>query len=158
MKKTLAVVLTLLVAFSMFSVAASAATVSVEDADFVVTFMKDGIPVGTVGYSDLANAEAADFPDEEIVPQQYEADKYDEESKENKRYRYKFVGWRSEVDGQLYYPGTLSKHPATEKYITLVAEYSVEDLSERQTFWQLIESILARINLIFEYFATIFNF
>lgn len=149
MKKALAVVLSVLVVFSMFSMAVSAATVDINEANVIVEFVVNGVSVKRVGYSSIKNAEAMDFPDENQAPKQYESPNGDK--------RYTFVGWESSVDGEIYYPGTLRDHPEAAGII-LTAVYSEEDISARQSFWELVESIFARINLIFEYFATIFNF
>ena len=149
MKKALALVLSVLVVISMFSMAASAATVDINEANVIVNFVVSDVTVKTVGYSSIKNAEAMDFPDENQAPKQYESPNGDK--------KYTFVGWKSNIDGEIYYAGTLRDHPEAAEII-LVAEYSEEDMSLRQSFWELVESIFARINLIFEYFATIFNF
>ncbi len=156
MKKALAVVLSVLVVFSMFSMAVSAATVPVEGAKVTVEFVDlDGKQIALVGYADIKDSEAVDFPEIE--------DKIERDEKQTdgttKKYRYTFQGWKSNKDDtKLYYAGTLSKHPSVTGHIVLRAQYAQEDLSGRQSFWQFIESLFARINVLFEYFATIFNF
>lgn len=152
MKKTLAVVLALLVAFSMFGVAAAAADGQATPAKVTVYFMNGDDFIKTVGVDSVANFNADLFP---TVAEKYEAE--EKVDGETKTYRYTFKGWKSNIDGQYYYPGTFQKHAEAE-VIILTAEYAKEDISGRQSFWNLVESIFARINLIFEYFATIFNF
>ena len=60
-----------------------------------------------------------------------------------------------EATGETY-PGNAALPPVSGD-ATYVAVYSEEDLSDRMTFWNFIESIFERINLIFEYFATVFG-
>ena len=42
--------------------------------------------------------------------------------------------------------------------VVFVANYTKKDTGDTVTFWELVQSIFARINLIFEYFAEIFGF
>ena len=166
MKKTLAIVLSLLVAFSMFTVMVSAANepteeekktlveitfvYQIEDKEEVIdrTWVAPGTPIASDAY----------VPD---VPDSFKRTVKDENGNE-KEYKYTFKGWRlvaADGKGDLYYDSTLPT-PTAEyagKVIVFNAEYSVEDYSERQSFWNLVESIFERINKIFEYFATIFK-
>ncbi len=75
--------------------------------------------------------------------------------------QYTFKGWRSSYDGNLYYQSTQPVAPELAEgetlTITMTAEFSEKDISGNQSFWNFIESIFERLNLIFEYFATIFN-
>lgn len=146
MKKTLALVLTLLIAFSMFSVAASAASVE-------VVFVNGGEVIKVVTVDSENSFDASLFP---TVTEQYETDEKQEDGS-TKTYRYTFKGWKDAKTGAIYYPGTFDVDGSVAN-VTLEAQYVKEDISGRQSFWNLIESIFARINLIFEYFATIFNF
>lgn len=144
MKKTLSVVLALLVALSMFSVMAFAA----DEAPITVIFKVDGVAVQTVSVA--SGTILTPYVPED--PSRVDTDEY----------RYTFKGWKAEGDDTLYYKNTLPV-PAlaegeTSKIIVYEAQFSQEDISGRQSLWNLIESIFERINLIFEYFATIFNF
>lgn len=146
MKKTLALVLTLLVAFSMFSVAASAVNVE-------VVFVNGGEIIKKVTVDSDNSFDAALFPE---IAEKYETDEKQEDGT-TKTYRYTFKGWKDAKTGEIFYPGTFDVDGSVTN-VTLEAQYVKEDISGRQSFWNLIESIFARINLIFEYFATIFNF
>lgn len=76
--------------------------------------------------------------------------------------RYIFKGWvlKDDETETLWYASTIPAPKAEDAGKTFVytAVFSEEDLTERQTFWNLIESIFERINKIFEYFAEIFGF
>ena len=156
MKKALALVLSLLVAFSMFSVVSFATEADVEEIEpgtqisegyVKIEFVKDGLVVRTLK-AKLGVSIPAD-----LVP---EVEKeYYLETEDGKEYKYTFTGWTSNVDGKPYYAGTI---PAAAANVQYTATYMEEDYSERQSFWQFVESIFERINLLFEYFATIFNF
>lgn len=151
MKKTLALVLSLLIAFSMFAVAASAEDATGDELAGTVEIVfkdKDGGVIDTV-YAAPGT----------ILTQYVPAiDKEFEVNNENEKGKYTFKGWKSE-SGNLYYDSTLPT-PTEEqvgKTVVYQADYSFKDTSENQSFWQLIESIFARINMLFEYFAKIFN-
>ncbi len=147
MKKALAVLLSVLAVFSMFGVVAFAAD-DVDRSELVV-----------VEYYDDNNNLIKTF---EVRPGTI-IDKYapanpEKEATESERYIFK--GWRCELDGKLYYENSVQQvFESCEAGSTVVfrAEYSVENIAERQTFWNLIESIFERINLIFAYFAKIFE-
>ena len=146
MKKTLALLLAMLVAFSMFSMAVAA------EGTVKVTFVSDGIVIREV---ELAKGEAI-IPD--YVPQlekEFITEIKDPETGDTSKTKHTFKGWKSSIDGEYYYEGTM---PAASEDVIYTAEYMTEDYSERQSFWQLVESIFERINLLFRYFATIFNF
>ncbi|MBO5936706.1 MAG: hypothetical protein J6Q79_03715 [Clostridia bacterium] len=140
MKKTLALILAVLVAFSMFTVATFAAE---EDENLVtVNFVdSDGKEFKTVKV-------AVGITLTSYVPENPVKDNTDTT-------KYTFKGWRSSVDGLLYAKNTI---PNADFDVTYTAEYSEKDISGNQTLLQFFRSIFERINLIFEYFATIFNF
>ena len=157
MKKTLAIVLSLLVAFSMFSVAVSAADATEIQKEKTIKFVVRGQETRIVVINESNPFSADLFPE---IPGEQDFNEVQSDGTV-KTYRYKFIGWESGIDKQIYYRGTFNPNDDVHKnasVITLTARFAVEDISERQTLWQLIESIFARINLIFEYFATIFNF
>ena len=147
MKKTLALVLSLLVAFSMFSVMAAAADqVTVK---FIYETEDDSEVIATVIVAPGTQIKPDDVPQ---IPTEFKADK------DGKTYKYTFKGWKSSVDGEIYYASGIPTPDGSKATVVYTAEYAVEDYSERQSFWNLVESIFERINLLFEYFATVFNF
>lgn len=143
MKKTLALILAVLVAFSMFAFATCAA-----DGDLVnVKFMNDGavyhevdLPSGTA-LTPFVPADPTKAPD------------LDEDGKVVTEYIFK--GWAISEDSEPYFKNTI---PAPTEDAVYYAIYSSKEIKESQTFWEFIESIFARINIIFEYFARIFDF
>lgn len=70
---------------------------------------------------------------------------------------YTFKGFTKEgVEGSdLYYFGSTGK---IDEATHFVAQYKIEDTIDNVTFWELVQSIFARINKIFEYFSAIFKF
>ena len=50
------------------------------------------------------------------------------------------------------------ENPDPENPIVFVAHYEEKDTKDNTTFWEFVQSIFARINLIFEYFSEIFGF
>lgn len=144
MKKVLSVLLSMLMIFSMAGVVAFAEDAAESDATVNVIFYdEDG---ETVLY-DLMVA-----PGTALGPQIENPSKAETETT-----RYIFKGWKGE-DGEVYYDSTLPKPTADDTKVTYTAVYSKEDLTQRQTFWNLIESIFERFNLLFQYFAEIFGF
>lgn len=140
MKKTLALILAVLVAFSMFTVATFAA--EAEENLVTVKFVdSDGKEIKTVQVNPGVTLTS-------YVPANPEKADTDTTS-------YTFKGWRSSFDGELYFSNTI---PNADYDVTYTAEYSEKDISGNQTLLQFFRSIFERINLIFEYFATIFNF
>lgn len=137
MKKTLALILAMLVAFSMFSVAVFA-----EDNLVTVTFVDHE---GKVIETHKVKAGEALTP---YVPENPVRENTDTT-------KYTFRGWKSSIDGEEYLSNTLN--PA-DVDVTYTAVYLEEEVVKGQNLLQFFTSIFARINLIFQYFATIFNF
>ena len=139
MKKTLALILAMLVAFSMFPVAAVATDnlVSVQFVDY------DGkeIQSSSVTIGDSISACAPDNPVRENTD----------------KAKYTFAGWKSNnsEDTKVYSKYQL---PAATEDVVYTATYSEEKVTAGQNLLQFFRSIFERINLIFQYFATIFNF
>ena len=139
MKKTLALILAMLVAFSMFSVAAVATDnlVSVQFVDY------DGkeIQSSSVTIGESISAYAPDDPVRENTD----------------KAEYTFAGWKSNnpEDTKVYSKYQL---PAATENVIYTATYSEEKVTSGQNLLQFFRSIFERINLIFQYFATIFNF
>ena len=135
MKKTLALILAMLVALSMFSVAAFAA-----DDTVTITFVNGDettvveVPVG----ADMETYAPAN------------------PVKENtEKAKYTFTGWTAEGSEEVYSAAQL---PAATENATYVAKYAEEEIKEGQSLLKFIATIFERINLIFEYFAKIFGF
>lgn len=139
MKKTLALILAMLVAFSMFSVAAFA-----EEDRVTVTFVDhEGEVIKTC---EVKVGEAlTPYAPKNPVREDTDTEKYT------------FKGWKSDIEGDdtLYFYNTFN--PA-DVDVTYTAQYDVEEVVKGQTLLQFFASIFERINLIFQYFATIFNF
>ncbi len=147
MKKALSLVLALLVAFSMFAVVVAAEGEAADDLSNTVkvTFVISEDPrVEEVVYVKRGEPLTQYTPENPV--------KQDTDTT-----RYTFKGWMSEADGQIYYKSTIPTPDEDTYQITYVAVFSEEDISTRQSFWNLVESIFERINMIFEYFAIIFN-
>ncbi len=140
MKKTLALLMAVLVALSMFSVAAFAADDLVK-----ITFMADDNE--TVIKVIEVKADAIFTPD---IPANPSAPAKPEDG-----YKYTFKGWESSLDGKLYSKGTMD--PASQD-ITYTAVFTAEKVKATQSLFNFFESIFERINLIFQYFAEIFRF
>lgn len=139
MKKTLALILAMLVAFSMFSVAAFAA-----DDLVTVTFVDHEGKVIETHKVKAGEALTAYVPENPV--------------RENTdTTKYTFRGWqiKGSDDETIYRSNTLN--PADED-ITYKAVYLEEKVATGQNLLQFFRSIFERINLIFQYFATIFNF
>ena len=140
MKKTLALLLAVLVALSMFSVATFAADDLVK-----ITFLADdGTTVKKVLEVPAGAIFTPDVPETPIAPVNPE-----------EGYEYTFKGWRSSLDGELYYSNTFN--PASED-VTYTAVFTSEKVKETQSLFKFFETIFERINLIFQYFAEIFRF
>ena len=140
MKKALALLLAVLVALSMFSVAAFAA-----DGLVTITFMADNEK--TVIKTIEVKPDAVFTPE---VPENPTAPVNPEDG-----YTYTFEGWKSSIDGELYYKGTMN---AASEDVTYTAVFSAKKVEKTQSLLKFFESIFERINEIFAYFAKIFDF
>ena len=76
------------------------------------------------------------------------------EDKENK-IEYIFKGWSADGGATTYSGNTL---PLATADVTYTAVYAENKKGDNLTFWQLVASIFARINKIFEYFNKLFDF
>lgn len=74
---------------------------------------------------------------------------------ETKTYTFKGFVKEGDESGQLYYFGSTD---TIDSNTVFVAQYKIEDTIDYVTFWELVQSIFARINRIFEYFSEIFGF
>ncbi|MGN1444065.1 MAG: InlB B-repeat-containing protein [Acutalibacteraceae bacterium] len=73
---------------------------------------------------------------------------------EDKNVEYVFKGWSADGGNTIYHAGTI---PIATGDATYTAIYAENKKSDNLTFWQLVQSIFARINKIFEYFYEIFG-
>ncbi len=154
MKKTLAVLLAVIAIFSMCSVAAFAVDNPSTQAPIIVKFIVDGklLKEVSVTSGEILTPYAPENPT-----------KADTETT-----RYTFAGWQeTDANGNalsdaLFQKETLNTpylaEDETSKTIIYTAVFNEKDIAGRQTFWNFIESIFERFNLIFAYFAEIFGF
>lgn len=142
MKKALSIVLSMLMIFSMVGVMAFA-----EDATKATYVFKNGEEVVATVVVDPneVNTLAPYLPANPV-------------KEDTEDIRYTFKGWLGE-DGELYYQSTVPAPKAEDagKTITYVAQFAEEDISGRQSLWNFIESLFERLNLLFEYFAKVFQ-
>lgn len=161
MKKTLAIVLSLLVAFSMFTVMASATdvdTTGLVTVEFVYVTEDKPEVIDRVRVAPGTVIASEDYVP--AIPTEFKKQGKDEKGNDA-TYKYTFKGWKSLEDGAVYYPSqlpTVSKDTAAGTLIVYTADYMIEDVTETQSFWDFVASLFARINILFEYFATIFKF
>ena len=76
--------------------------------------------------------------------------------KESRTYKFKYFVSEKDPSFKLDFRGS-DKTVFTEDTV-FVADYAIDDTGEYTTFWEFIQSIFARINVIFEYFSQIFGF
>ena len=139
MKKTLALILAMLVAFSMFSVAAFA-----EEDLVTVTFVDyDGKVIDSCEVK-VGEALTPYVPENPV-------------REDTDTTKYTFIGWKSDIEGDDTVYNSSALNPA-DVDVTYTAVYLEEEVVKGQTLLQFFASIFERINLIFQYFATIFNF
>lgn len=172
MKKVLSVFLAALMLFSCFGVMAYA-----EESQTVTITFKYKIPNATAtGVEDCVVTEEVPYEstkgavitaglmdhilnDLNKMPKEfsytYDADDFPTR-KETKTY--KFMNFVSESDPTYKLDFRGSGTDVFTEDVTFVAEYEIEDTGEYTTFWEFIQSIFARINIIFEYFSQIFGF
>ena len=146
MKKALSVILSLLVIFSMFGTVAAAEG---EQAELVsVTFYVDGEQYYYIEC----------LPGTNIVERLQTGDnKLETPIKDlGDGYVYTFKYWSTNEDGSgdVRYTGNI---PPVYENTVYYAQFHVEEKTENQTFWAFVKTIFERINLIFEYFAKVFE-
>ena len=183
MKKVLSVFLAALMLFTCFGVMAYA-----EDGGeikvpcyiyfeyYTGEFAKDGTPVvsdaetatficenNSVITSDQMNTWLRDMPKQVVY--EYEVEEYGSKRTETVTYTFEYFTIKGHDEGERYkFEGTgeaqMVRDEADPKGnpIVFVANYTKKDTGDTVTFWELVQSIFARINLIFEYFAEIFGF
>ena len=150
MKKALALLLSIIAVFSMFGVVACAADAEEPDTDGLVVILfcnEDGAVISRNYYTPGTILEKDKFPEYPT-----------KESTATTEYILK--GWRCNLDGELYYKEQvyqISAEAEGREIIIFTAEYSEKEITATQSFWNFVESVFARINLIFQYFAKIFE-
>lgn len=144
MKKALSLVLAMLVAFSMFAVVAAAEGEATENTVKVTFIINEDPRVEEVVYLKKGEILTPYTPEN---PEKADTDTT----------RYTFKGWLSSEDGEIYYRSTIPTPAEGTTEVTYTAVFAEEDISGRQSFWNLVESIFERINMIFKYFAIVFN-
>ena len=169
MKKVVSVLLAALMIFSCFGVMAFAeggAEIKQEVSVYVKYLELDETGKAVEVSTDVKKVEkGAAIPAAEMeawlyyMPREFSEDYEVKEDgytrTETKTYTFKGFIKEGDESGQLYYFGSTD---AIEENTVFVAQYKIEDTIDNITFWELVQSIFARINLIFEYFAKIFEF
>lgn len=144
MKKALALILSMLVIFSMFGMVAAAED---EQTGLVsVTFMVDGEEYYYIECLPGAN----------IVDRlQNGENKLETPVKDlNDGKVYTFKHWENAANGDIRFTGNIP--PVTENTV-YNAVFNVEEKVENQSFWAFVTTIFERINMIFEYIAKVFE-
>ncbi len=154
MKKALAVLLSVLVAFSMFTVMTFAAGSTAETTPITVMFVVDDSIVREIA---VKNGEIlTPFAPENPAKNSTDTTKYT------------FKGWQAQdengnvLDEALYQKSTLPSpylaEGETSKTIIYKAVFTEKNIEGNQTFLGFIASIFERLNLLFRYFAEVFGF
>ncbi len=155
MKKALAILLSLILMFSCTAVSL-AADESAAEPDYStyvnIFFIVDGAVAGTV------RALPGEMTAQDVV------DTIGTPSKEaTDTVRYIFEGWYASDESGNVIDGAEKQLSATFKIPEAAGNYYYsavfyeENIKETTTFWAFIQTIFARINLIFEYFAKVFE-
>ena len=138
MKKIIAVLLSVLMLFSVTSIACFAEEEEPMTYHTITFVDHDGTVLGTRKIVDGGVVDAPANP-----------------SRENtKEVEYTFKGWSSDEGKTVYAPKTL---PIATADVTYTAIYAEEKIGDTFTFWNFVESVFARINMIFQYFYEIFD-
>ncbi|MBE6775940.1 MAG: hypothetical protein E7543_07115 [Ruminococcaceae bacterium] len=147
MKKALSVLLSVLVIFSMLGMAVSAA-----DEDLIkIEFVIDDEVVQTLNV-----APGVDY--RELINEKYKVPT--KEPADGKEYIFKY--WVNDASKNTSSTSQLPIISADDyasgiTSIRYVADFAEQDIKENQSFWAFVESIFERINMIFEYFAKVFE-
>lgn len=154
MKKALAVLLSVLVAFSMFTVMTFAADSTADPTPITIKFVVDD---GVVREIAVKNGEI-------LTPYAPE----NPAKNDTETTKYTFKGWQMQdkngnvLDEKLYQKSTLPApylaEGETSKTIIYKAVFAEKNIEGNQTLLGLFASIIERINMLFRYFAEIFGF
>ena len=165
MKKVVSVLLAMLMVFSCFGVMAFA-----EDGEQVKVrveylALNEAGKAETFSTKEKLVDKGAEIPSAEMqewlydMPREFSEDYEVTEDgytrTETKTYTFKGFVKEGDESGQIYYFGSTG---AIKENTVFVAQYVIKDTIDTVTFWELVQSIFARINRIFEYFNAIFNF
>lgn len=158
MKKALSVVLSLLMILSMFGMLAAAED-NYKDGIVTVQFRVDGNV-----YREIKVMPGVSFVDRLLEGQ--EALGVPEKTDPEGKIKYTFECWENAdthekrttggipaVDKQFDADG----NPVNGRVVVYDAVFATEDVTENQSFWAFVQTIFARINMIFEYLAKVFE-
>lgn len=140
MKKIIAVLLSVLVIFSTVSLVCFAQDEEEPMTYYTITFVDhDGTTLGT---RMIVEGGVIDAPENPVRAN-------------TKEVEYIFKGWSSDGGKTVYAPKTLPIATADVTYTAIYAEEKID--TDTFTFWKFVQSVFARINMIFEYFFNIFD-
>lgn len=165
MKKTLSVILAVILMFSTLGVMAFAEETT-EKAMVTVKFYWDAADIGGEPKNSVQIAAGENLVEHFSL---YECSPETPVKDSTKTTKYTFDGWEEYklgadgswiATGKQYYTGTLPRIPADAadgSEIVYVATFYEEEIKENVSFWALIASIFERFNFIFEYIAKIYE-
>ncbi len=151
MKKALSVILSVLVIFSMLGMAAAAADENLVTIKFVIR--EEGKE--DIVLRELKAAPGVNFVDRIVAGGDMEIGVPHKASTETTEYIFKH--WVNAETGEITYTGNVPAAKEGQTEITYVAVFAEEEIKENQTLWAFIQSLFERINMIFEYFAKVFE-
>lgn len=146
MKKALSILLSVLVVLSMFGMVAAAEDIPVSEDIVDVKFMVDEQVIYELqvkpGIIFVSRLDALGVPEKEST----------------ETTKYTFMYWENE-HGNHFTTGNI---PAVDENfegeeIIYKAVFAEEDIVENQSFFKFLQTIFERINMIFEYFAKVFE-
>ena len=156
MKKALSVILSVLVIFSMFGVAAAAAD---DDGLVTVKFVIREEGKEDVVLRQLQVAPGLNFVDRIVAGGDAEVGVPTKESTDTTEYIFK--GWLDKNNERVFTANipavSQADYDKGVREVVYVADFAEQDIKENQSFWAFVQSIFERINMIFEYFAKVFE-
>lgn len=148
MKKALSVLLSVLMIFSVIGFAVSAEETDPSEYVTVKFYNYDGTLLSEIsvlpGTTELIRGNIPENP----------------ERAADDTAEYLFKGWVCNLDGETYYQNTVLVAVTgleAGDVVEFHADYSATKKTTTQSFWKFVESVFERINLIFAYFAKIFE-
>ncbi|MGN1419251.1 MAG: InlB B-repeat-containing protein [Acutalibacteraceae bacterium] len=137
MKKALSLFLAVLMLFSISAV--TFASAEGEEKFYSITFVDyDGTELAALTVAESGIVKAPENPTRAST----------------ETVNYVFKGWSSDGGQTIYHASTI---PLATSDVTYTAIYGEQKVEKTTTFWNFIQSIFARINAVFEYFARIFG-